>query len=84
MATGQHCPAQPMGASHWVTLRLTGRPHVKGFSRLKIKPEINFWCRKNRLKGNKNLEKILQIEDIIWNNFFYWNFLPIFTDFEIN
>jgi hypothetical protein len=59
MATGQHCPAQPMGASHWVTLRLTGRPHVKGFSRLKIKPEINFWCRKNRLKGNKNLEKNL-------------------------
>jgi hypothetical protein len=59
MATGQHCPAQPMGASHWVTLRLTGRPHVKGFSRLKIKPKINFWCRKNRLKGNKNLEKNL-------------------------
>jgi hypothetical protein len=59
MATGQHRPAQPMGASHWVTLRLTGRPHVKGFSRLKIKPEINFWCRKNRLKGNKNLEKNL-------------------------
>jgi hypothetical protein len=62
---------------------MTGGPHVKEFTGIKLNPNLGSWLETNSYKGWKKSIKIL-IEWMIWNNFCYWHFVSNSTNVEIN
>jgi hypothetical protein len=57
-------------------------PHVSGFQ-FSEKLKNLFSHKKNRYKVRKNLEKIKEVGNPIWNTFCDYNFLRFSTNFEL-
>jgi hypothetical protein len=57
-------------------------PHVSGFQ-FSEKLKNLFPHKKNRYKVRKNLEKIKEVGNPIWNTFCDYNFLTFSTNFEL-
>jgi hypothetical protein len=59
------------------------RPHMLANFKYRKNPKISSLHRKNRCKVRKNLGKIMEVGNPIWNTFQYCNFFLIFTHFEL-
>jgi hypothetical protein len=57
-------------------------PHVSEFP-ISEKPKNFLPHKKNRYKVRKNLGKLMDVGNPIWNTFHYCNFFQIFTGFEL-
>jgi hypothetical protein len=70
------------GAAHGGLATDRRPPHVREFQ-ISEKPEDFLPHKKNRYKVRKNLGKLMEVGNHIWNTFHYRNFFQIFTDFEL-
>jgi hypothetical protein len=62
---------------------LTGGPHMSANFKYQKNLKISSLTRKIRYKVRKNLGKLMEVGNPIWNTFQYCNFFQIFTDFEL-
>jgi hypothetical protein len=62
---------------------LTREPHTSVVSNFQKSLKIFFHTRKNRYMVRKNLEKIKELGNPIWNTFCDYNFLRFSTNFEL-
>jgi hypothetical protein len=69
------------GAKEWRWL--TSGPHSKEFPNLNKAPNQILVGKTNSQVERKNPGKIMEVENLIWNTFYYCNFFQISTDFEI-
>jgi hypothetical protein len=81
---GRGRSSAPGGRRHPTSGPGTGlrAPHVSGFQ-FSEKLKNLFPHKKNRYKVRKNLEKIKEVVNTIWNTFCDYNFLRFFTNFEL-
>jgi hypothetical protein len=61
----------------------TSGPHSKEFLDLNKAPNQILVVKTNSQEERKNLRKIMEVGNPIWNTFYYCNFFQIFTNFEL-
>jgi hypothetical protein len=62
---------------------LTGGPHMSANFKYQKNPKISSLTRKFRYMVRKNLGKLMEVGNPIWNTFQYYNSFQIFMDFEL-
>jgi hypothetical protein len=59
------------------------RPHMSANFKYQKNSKISSPHKKNRYKVRKNLEKLMEVGNPIWNTFHDYNFLRFSTNFEL-